>query len=178
VKEWHYVSCKSKIQEIRGSGNYLSFKNSGVDFIELEIVNAMLLELDVKLLKPLTYARPGFLEEVEKSVARIGFKDPFVVHNITDVPECYQHGLFIKSGNNRIRLCEKFNIERVSCVVINISGWCFGGECYNTKFNGKELKTDEDVMNLFLGKKVRVTRRDGKICNIYVPKWLKNRENY
>ena len=178
MKDWHYVACKNKIQEIRGGENYLNFKNSGVDFIDLKIVNAVLLELDVKLLKPLTDVRPGFIEEVAKSIERIGFKDPFVVHNITDVPNLYQHGLFIKSGNNRIRLCEKFNVERVLCVVVNISGGYFGKDGYNTMFEGKNLEIDEDVKSLFAGRKVRVTRRDGKICNIYIPKWLRNRENY
>ena len=100
MNSWHYVSCKDKVQEIRGYENYVSFKEMHDGTIDLVIVNAVFKTLNLKDLKPLTITRAGFLDEVERSILTIGLKDPFVVHNIVGVPENYKHGLFIKTGNN------------------------------------------------------------------------------
>jgi len=80
-ENWHYVSCKNKVQEIRGYKNYILFKQSN-EVVDLHIVDTVFTNLEVELLQPLFEEKKEFIEQVERSVERIGFKDPFVVHNI------------------------------------------------------------------------------------------------
>jgi len=172
-ENWHYVSCKNKVQEIRGYKNYILFKQSN-EVVDLHIVDTVFTNLEVELLQPLFEEKKEFIEQVERSVERIGFKDPFVVHNITRVPLEYKHGLFVKAGNNRIRLCKKFQIKSVPSIVVNLSGRCSGEDCYEGEFiRGLKLETEEDVKSLFYTNKVHITWRDGKILNAVTPKFLR-----
>jgi hypothetical protein len=178
MRNWNYVTCKNKLQEIRGYENYLNFKERHKDCIDLQIVNTVYAKVEVDKVEPLIKPRESFLKEVEKSIDAVGFKDPFVLHNITDVPIEYRHGLFIKSGNNRIKIVEKRGIKEIDCIVVNISGGCFEKGCYNFHCKGRLLENEEDVRKLFYQSRVRVTMRGGKICNAYVPRFLKVRDKY
>jgi len=169
LNSWHYVSCKNKVQEIRGYENYVSFKEMHDGTTDLMIVNAVFKVLEINSLMPLTITREGFLDEVERSILNIGLKDPFVVHNIVGVPKNYKQGLFVKTGNNRYFVCKKLGIKVVPCIVINITGGCGKDEF----IEGLDLKSEEDVKKLFYTKEVRVVWRDGKIINAYTPKFLK-----
>ena len=178
-KNWNYVSCRDKLQEIRGYENYVEFKKKYEDAVDLEVVNTVFASLEVSKLQPLIDERESFIRELEKSVMRIGFKDPFVVHNVTGVPIENKHGLFVKAGNNRIRLCNKFGITVVDCIVVNLTGGMSGEGCFVSDFvEGVELSTNEEVKGLFYIDNVRVTWRGDKIVNAYVPKFLKQSGKY
>jgi len=175
---WHYVTTKKTVQEIRGNENYLIFKQVN-NIVDLRIVSTVFTYLKVCDLKPLIKVKKVFVDEVEKSIKKVGIKDPFVVHFITNVPDVFQHGLFVKSGNNRLDVCNRLAIEEVSCIVVNLTGDCIGKSCFCENYiEGDNLRVKEDVLKLFHIGKVRVTMRKGNILNAYVPKFLKTLSFY
>ncbi len=166
---WHIVSTKEKIQEFREEKTYSSYKNRH-ECIDLHPVNAVLTKLKVKDLIPTVSFHGRIYSAVEDSIKRIGLKDPFLIHFVTNVPKDFKNGLFIKSGNNRFYVCKKLGIEEVTCIVVNLSG----GKGGNGKYiQGEKLETKEDVSKLFYTDRVHVVMRDGKICNARVAKWTK-----
>jgi len=168
---WNYVCCKDKLQEIRKYKNYLYFKENNKDAIDLKIINAAYTYLLVDNLESLIKPKESFSKQIENSILTVGIKDPFVIHFITNVPIDYKYGFFIKSGNNRIEICKKVGIEKVPCIVVNLSGNCYGG--FDKKYiEGDILETKEDVKKLFCSSgRIRVTVRGGKIFNACIPKY-------
>ena len=173
MANWNYICCKDKLQEIRKYESYLDFKKNNKDAIDLKIINAVSTYLLVNDLKLLIKPRESFSKQIENSILTAGIKDPFVVHFVTNVPISYQHGLFIKSGNNRIEICKKAGIEKVLCIVVNLSGNYYEG--FNKKYiEGGILETKDDVKKLFNSSgRIRVTMRGGKIINACIPRYGK-----
>ena len=106
---WHIISTKEKIQEFREEKTYSSYKKRH-ECIDLHPVNAVLTKLKVKDLIPTVAFHGRIYSAVEDSIKRIGLKDPFLIHFVTDVPVGFKHGLFIKSGNNRFYVCKKLGM--------------------------------------------------------------------
>jgi len=154
------------------------FYGDGV--IQLKIHNTVFTQLQVEDLDPL--ASPGtteFQEKLKDSIAKNGIRDPFCVHYVTNVPIRNRHGCLIKTGNNRIRVVKEMGIKEVPCVVVNLSGQCFGeGNWCEPFIEGEILRNQADVRKHFHTPKVQVTFRDGMIVNAYTPYFLRISSDY
>ena len=152
----------------------------GDDMIPLKVHNSVFAEVEVELLDPL--ASPGskeFQDKLFESVQRNGLKDPFTIHYVTNVPIKNRHGYLIKTGNNRYHTCKALGIKKVPCVVINLSGECFGSGMWNEPFvAGEILRNEADVRKHFHTPRVNIVWRDGMIVNAYTPYFLRIHSDY
>jgi len=166
---WRIVSTKERIQEFREESSYHAYKKKQ-KCVDLYPVNAVLTTVKIKDLIPTVSFHGRIYSAVEESIRRIGLKDPFLIHFVTNVPKDFKQGLFIKSGNNRFYVCKKLGIEEAPCIVVNLSGRF---EDVDQFIQGEVLESKEDVSKLFHTDKVHVVMRDGKICNARIAKWQK-----
>jgi hypothetical protein len=157
---------------------FCRFYGDGV--IKLKIHNTVFTDLKADDLDVL--ASPGsieFREKLKESIEKHGLKGPFCIHYVTNVPIGNRHGCLIKTGNNRIRVIKEMGIETVPCVVVNLSGDCFGQGNWNKPFiEGEILRNEADVRKHFHTPKVHVTFRDGMIVNCYTPYFMRIQSDY
>jgi hypothetical protein len=152
----------------------------GGNVIKLKVHNTVFAKLKVADLDPL--ASPGnkeFQDKLLDSVKKNGLKDPFTIHYVTNVPRGNRHGCMIKTGNNRYHVAKAVGVEEVECIVVNLSGECFGEENFNEPFiEGEIIRNEADVRKHFHTKTVQIVKRDGEIVNCYTPYFLRIHQEY